>query len=78
MIITDFLIISNINVNANNILPPICCLGRRFADMEMLILLSKLVRNYKLDFKHPPLKYAITFMYAPDGDLKFTMTPREQ
>lgn len=54
------------------------CLGRRFADLEMQILLAKLVRNYKLEFNYPPLKYAITFMYAPDGDLKFKMTPREQ
>ncbi|CAO1297165.1 unnamed protein product [Diamesa tonsa] len=53
------------------------CIGRRFADLEMQILLAKLVRNYKLEFKYPPLKYSITFMYAPDGDLKFKMTPRE-
>lgn len=51
--------------------------GRRFADLEMQILLAKLVRNYKLDFKYPPLNYSITFMYAPEGDLKFKMTPRE-
>lgn len=54
------------------------CLGRRFADLEMQILLAKLVRNYKLGFDYPPLKYAITFMYAPDGDLKFKMTKREE
>jgi cytochrome P450 len=52
------------------------CLGRRFADMEMQILLAKLVRNYKLEYNHTPLQYAITFMYAPDGPLKFKMTPR--
>jgi len=54
------------------------CLGRRFADLEMQILLAKLIRNYKLEFDYPALKYAITFMYAPDGDLKFKMTRREE
>lgn len=52
------------------------CLGRRFADMEMQILLAKLVRNYKLEYHREPLKYAITFMYAPDGDLKFKFKKR--
>ncbi|KAL7046891.1 hypothetical protein ACKWTF_002732 [Chironomus riparius] len=54
------------------------CLGRRFADLEMQILLAKLIRNYKLEYNYAPLKYAITFMYAPDGDLKFKMTRREE
>ncbi|XP_065369515.1 probable cytochrome P450 301a1, mitochondrial [Calliphora vicina] len=50
------------------------CLGRRFADLEMQILLSKLLRSYKLEYEHEPLDYAVTFMYAPDGPLKFKMT----
>nr|XP_029732297.1 probable cytochrome P450 301a1, mitochondrial [Aedes albopictus]XP_029732298.1 probable cytochrome P450 301a1, mitochondrial [Aedes albopictus]XP_029732299.1 probable cytochrome P450 301a1, mitochondrial [Aedes albopictus] len=53
------------------------CLGRRFADLEMQILLAKLLRSYKLEFHHKPLKYVVTFMYAPEGALKFKMTPRE-
>lgn len=44
----------------------------------MQILLARLVRNFKLEYHHKPLNYAITFMYAPDGDLKFKMTPREE
>ncbi|GAB0093841.1 Probable cytochrome P450 301a1, mitochondrial [Sergentomyia squamirostris] len=52
------------------------CLGRRFADLEMQILLAKLLRSYKLEYHHEPLKYAVTFMYAPDGELKFKMTKR--
>lgn len=50
------------------------CLGRRFADLEMQILLSKLLRSYKLEYLHEPLEYAVTFMYAPEGPLKFKMT----
>ncbi|XP_044012973.1 probable cytochrome P450 301a1, mitochondrial [Aphidius gifuensis] len=52
------------------------CLGRRFADLEMQVLLAKLIRNYKLEYHHKPLKYKVTFMYAPDGDLKFKLIKR--
>uniref|UniRef100_A0A182Y367 Uncharacterized protein n=1 Tax=Anopheles stephensi TaxID=30069 RepID=A0A182Y367_ANOST len=53
------------------------CLGRRFADLEMQILLAKLIRSFKLEYHHKPLNYEVTFMYAPEGALKFKMTPRE-
>ncbi|XP_059483398.1 probable cytochrome P450 301a1, mitochondrial [Neocloeon triangulifer] len=52
------------------------CLGRRFADLEIQVLLAKLLRSYKLEFNHDPLDYQVTFMYAPDGKLQFKMTER--
>nr|XP_022909506.1 probable cytochrome P450 301a1, mitochondrial [Onthophagus taurus] len=52
------------------------CLGRRFADLEIQILLAKLIRSYKLEFHHDPLEYKVTFMYAPDGDLKLRVLKR--
>nr|XP_034196311.1 probable cytochrome P450 301a1, mitochondrial isoform X1 [Osmia lignaria] len=52
------------------------CLGRRFADLEMQVLLAKLIRSYKLEYHHEPLNYKVTFMYAPDGELKFKLLPR--
>ncbi|GLV35346.1 Cytochrome P450 301a1 [Carabus blaptoides fortunei] len=54
------------------------CLGRRFADLEIQILLAKLIRSYKLEYHHEPLDYKVTFMYAPDGDLKFKMNKRPE
>ncbi|KAF2885238.1 hypothetical protein ILUMI_20930 [Ignelater luminosus] len=53
------------------------CLGRRFADLEIQILLAKLIRSYKLEYFHQPLEYKVTFMYAPEGELKFRVTKRE-
>ncbi|XP_018568722.1 probable cytochrome P450 301a1, mitochondrial [Anoplophora glabripennis] len=53
------------------------CLGRRFADLEMQVLLAKLIRSYRLEYHHEPLDYKVTFMYAPDGELRFKMIKRD-
>ncbi|XP_050521007.1 probable cytochrome P450 301a1, mitochondrial isoform X4 [Daktulosphaira vitifoliae] len=55
---------------------PRMCLGRRFADLEMQVFIAKLIRSYKLEYHYEPLKYKVTFMYAPDGELKFKMLKR--
>ncbi|KAK9872103.1 hypothetical protein WA026_016148 [Henosepilachna vigintioctopunctata] len=54
------------------------CLGRRFADLEIQVLLAKLIRSFKLEYHYDPLEYKVTFMYAPEGDLKLRMLPRKQ
>jgi hypothetical protein len=54
-------------------------MGRRFADLEIQMLLVKILRKYKLEYEHKPLDYEIVgAMYAPKGDLKFKMTPRNE
>jgi cytochrome P450 len=54
------------------------CVGRRFADLEILVLLVKLLRKYKLEHNHEPLKYEVVGgAYTPKGNLNFKMTPRD-
>lgn len=36
----------------------------------------QLIREYKIEYNYEPLKYKVTFMYAPDGELKFHMFNR--
>lgn len=38
----------------------------------------QLLRTHKLEYNYQPLDYAVTFMYAPDGKLKFKMTKRDK
>ncbi|XP_076619364.1 putative cytochrome P450 301a1, mitochondrial [Colletes latitarsis] len=52
------------------------CLGRRFADLEMLIVISKILQRYKLEYHHEKLEYYINPMYTPKGPLKLKFVDR--
>ncbi|KAL3265691.1 hypothetical protein HHI36_009894 [Cryptolaemus montrouzieri] len=52
------------------------CLGRRFADLEMQILIAKIIANYKIEYNYPQLDYHIHPMYTPNGPLKFRFQRR--
>ncbi|KAK4877763.1 hypothetical protein RN001_010269 [Aquatica leii] len=52
------------------------CLGRRFAEMELQILLAKIFRKYKVEYNYGPLTYEITPTYVPKEPLKFKLTLR--
>ncbi|XP_058806914.1 probable cytochrome P450 49a1 isoform X2 [Phymastichus coffea] len=46
------------------------CLGRRFAELEILVVLSKIFRKYRVEYHHEKLEYHIEPMYTPRGPLK--------
>lgn len=50
------------------------CIGKRFAEMEVEILLSRLVRQYQIEWNHPPIKYMTSLIQTPVSDLKFKLT----
>nr|WCC58045.1 cytochrome P450 [Pharsalia antennata] len=53
------------------------CLGRRFAETELYILLAKIFRKYKVNYNYGPLSYKITPTYVPEQPLKFQLTLRD-
>ncbi|CAK1589086.1 unnamed protein product [Parnassius mnemosyne] len=52
------------------------CLGRRFAELEMHIVLCKIVQAFKMEYHHQPLDYHIHPMYTPDGPLRLKFIDR--
>nr|ARA91625.1 cytochrome P450 monooxygenase [Pieris rapae] len=52
------------------------CLGRRFAELEMHVMICKIIQNYKMEYHHKPLDYHIYPMYTPDGPLKIKFIER--
>ncbi|XP_076665096.1 putative cytochrome P450 301a1, mitochondrial isoform X2 [Andrena cerasifolii] len=45
------------------------CLGRRFAELEILVVISKILQRYRLEYHHEKLEYHINPMYTPKGPL---------
>ncbi|VEN51325.1 unnamed protein product [Callosobruchus maculatus] len=52
------------------------CLGRRFAEVEMNTLLSKVFRKYKINYNYGKLTYKVSPTYVPEQPLKFQLTKR--
>ncbi|KAL9699090.1 hypothetical protein quinque_002531 [Culex quinquefasciatus] len=52
------------------------CIGRRFAECELQILLSKLFRRYHVEYNYDKLTYKVNPTYIPDKPLKFKLTER--
>ncbi|XP_046623508.1 probable cytochrome P450 301a1, mitochondrial isoform X1 [Neodiprion virginianus] len=52
------------------------CLGRRFAELEMIIVLAKVIQSFKLEYHYDKLDYHIDPMYTPNGPLRIKMIDR--
>ncbi|XP_015596996.1 probable cytochrome P450 49a1 isoform X2 [Cephus cinctus] len=52
------------------------CLGKRFADLEMAVVISKIIQTYKLEYHYDKLDYHIDPMYTPKGPLKLKFITR--
>lgn len=53
---------------------PRMCIGRRFAEHEMEVLLISILREYKVEWFYPEMKVRTTMFTFPDDDLKFRFT----
>ena len=49
------------------------CAGKRVAEMELEVFLSRLFRNYRVEWHHPDLKVKTTLVNVLEGDFKFRM-----
>lgn len=49
------------------------CIGRRFAEMELLVLTARLLREYRVEWHYGPIKYASSLVVSPVTELKFKL-----
>ncbi|CAD7077463.1 unnamed protein product [Hermetia illucens] len=50
---------------------PRMCIGRRLAELEIEVFVSKLVRNFYIEWDQPDLKFKTVGINVPDGKLQF-------
>ncbi|KAK7488462.1 hypothetical protein BaRGS_00020247 [Batillaria attramentaria] len=53
---------------------PRMCIGRRFAEMELHLLLSKIVQTFKLSYTHEDVEPTLNTVMTPDRPLRITFT----
>ncbi|XP_045778048.1 probable cytochrome P450 49a1 [Maniola jurtina] len=54
------------------------CIGKRFAEAELQLLLAKVFYKYNVTWRHGELTYSVTPTYVPNEPLKFTLHSRKQ
>ncbi|XP_048758643.2 cytochrome P450 10-like [Ostrea edulis] len=52
------------------------CIGRRFAEQEMHILVTKIVQNFRLEYNHGPVGAVLNTVMTPDRPLHISFIPR--
>ena len=55
---------------------PRSCIGRRFAELEMNILVVKILQRYRLDYEGPPLGLTMAFTNKPDRPVNIKFRER--
>lgn len=50
------------------------CVGRRVAELELEVLLIRIIRDYRIEWNHPDIKYRYGIVSVPDCELKFKLT----
>jgi hypothetical protein len=52
------------------------CIGRRFAELEVQVLLVELLSRYGLEYEGPPLTMVTPFVNRPNGNLAIRFIKR--
>lgn len=53
---------------------PRSCVGKRIAELEMNVFITRLIRDYKVEWNYMEMKFKSVLINVPDGDLKFKIT----
>ena len=51
--------------------------GRRFAEQEMYVLLSKILKNFRVEYNHGELDQKFQILMTPDRPATFTFIERD-
>jgi cytochrome P450 len=49
------------------------CIGRRFAELEIEVLVARMVRTFNLEWHHKDLKFKSITINVPEGPLKLRL-----
>ena len=55
---------------------PRMCIGRRFAELEVQVLIVKLLQRFKLEYHHQPVGLVTPFVVKPDRKIKIKFSSR--
>lgn len=53
---------------------PRSCIGKRIAEMEMNVLITRMLKQFQIEYNYGPLEYRQGFVLSPISDLKFKLT----
>ncbi|CAH1797213.1 unnamed protein product [Owenia fusiformis] len=52
------------------------CIGRRFAEQEVYIAVTKLIQDFRVEYHHEPIEPVLNTVMTPDRPVKLTFIPR--
>ncbi|KAI8764171.1 cytochrome P450 CYP44, partial [Biomphalaria glabrata] len=53
------------------------CAGRRFAEQELVMMIAKILTQFKMEWHHEKLKQRFRILQFPDQEVKITFSPRD-
>lgn len=56
---------------------PRMCIGRRFAELEIEVLTVRMIREFKLEWNYPDLKFKSYLFNSPADPLRFKVVDTE-
>ena len=55
---------------------PRMCIGRRFAELELYLLVIKILQRFKMEYHHDPVDFRVAFVNKPNKNVKIQFVDR--